>query len=267
MQYSGVSEPAGFLTFGVAAALTRAHAASDREACPREDCGGGSTSGNTGPSGSGSGDQSYEYCRDKYCPDCKSAVTLLGQSVSASCQTCLQNKKALIDQCVRGSGGMVDGGENSWNNIVNDPGFSRFGQPGGPWARWWTSRNAKANAGSVSLSAGGQHTSALHIRNASGRGPHVYGTTSQRIAAQAGRTYQISLLAQARGFRSGGGVNIAVDSQWRIRPISLKQGTYSWTKFSGTFTPQDNFIDLRIISEDVGEVWITALEIRPLIKK
>ena len=30
------------------------------------------------------------------------------------------------------------------------------------------------------------------------------------------------------------------------------------------FTPQDNFIDLRIISEDVGEVRITALEIRPL---
>jgi len=39
----------------------------------------------------------------------------------------------------------------------------------------------------------------------------------------------------------------------------MDAGTYGWTFFSGTFTAPDNFVDLRIIFEDRGEVWITEM--------
>jgi hypothetical protein len=111
---------------------------------------------------------------------------------------------------------------------------------------------------------GGQKKMALYIRNESGRGPHVYGTTSQRILVEPGRTYQIMLLAAAKGLRSNGGASITVDPQWRIRPIRLDGGTRQWTKYSGTFTADSSYIDLRIISEDAGEVWISDLKMHQL---
>lgn len=270
MQYTGVSYPATRLTFGVAAALTRMYAAYDRETCKLYDCGwGGEQPGGTG--GSSSGGLSYEVCRDKYCPDCKSAINLLGQSTSSSCQACIERNRAKIEQCTRGSS--TPGGQQGHSSpdhtspgsasLARDGDFSSFGRAGSPWAKWWISRNAKVLAKHVALKKGGQRN-ALYVSNRSRRAPHVYGTTYQRIAVQKGRTYRITLIAAARNLNSNGGANVTVDPQWRIRPIHLKKGTYSWTRYSGTFRSEWSHIDLRIISEDIGEVWITGIEVQML---
>lgn len=166
-----------------------------------------------------------------------------------------------------GGGGQVN--PPTRQNLVRQGNFSGFGQGGGPWGTglysqngiWWNSRNAGSSAQVVNLNenqrpAGGT-ASALYIRNPSGRSPNVFGTTSQRIAVIPGQTYEIRLLASANNLATNGGVNIAVDPAWRVRPLHLPQGSYGWTEFTGSFTADANFIDLRIISEDRGEVWIT----------
>ncbi|OGP54723.1 MAG: hypothetical protein A2Y65_11320 [Deltaproteobacteria bacterium RBG_13_52_11] len=161
-------------------------------------------------------------------------------------------------------------------NLVQQGNFSGFGRRGGPWGTglysnngiWWNSKGARSSARVVNLNTSdplytkGIKT-ALHIENRSSRGAHVYGTTSQRIRVTPGRLYRISLWAAAKGLNSNGGVNITVDPQWRIRPIHLKGGSYNWTKYSGTFTADNSgYIDLRIISEDRGAVFLTGLEMQ-----
>ncbi len=150
-------------------------------------------------------------------------------------------------------------------NLVRDPNFANF--MSGPWGRnvlygqygiWWNSRNARTTAQLVNLT-GGNIPTALRIINNSGRAAHVYGTTAQRINVQRGGTYQISFLGQARNLASNGGITITVDPQWKVAPIHMPKGTYNWQKFTGTFVASANYIDLRIISQDRGEVLITSM--------
>lgn len=151
------------------------------------------------------------------------------------------------------------------NNLVQDPNFSNFNSSSGPWGRnvlygnygiWWNSRHAKSSATKKILSDG---NSSLYIVNKSGRSPHVYGTTAQRIKTSKGKRYQISFWGSARNLASNGALNIAVDPQWRVRPVKMEAGSYNFKKFSGTFTAKADYIDLRIIMEDRGEVWITKM--------
>lgn len=166
-----------------------------------------------------------------------------------------------------GGNGGNSGNQPRGGGLVVDPNFSGFGSPGGPWGTnvqyggngiWWNSGGANVRAGTVNLTGAGVSTG-LYIQNSSGRGPHVYGTTAQRINVQQGATYRISFLGMARNLGSNGGVNITVDPAWRIRPVSMPGGTYNWRRFEGTFVAPANYIDLRILSEDRGEVWITDM--------
>lgn len=157
------------------------------------------------------------------------------------------------------------GNNQSNTNLVRDPNFANF--MSGPWGSnvlygqygiWWNSRNAQSTAQVVNLT-GGSIPTALRIVNNSGRAAHVFGTTAQRINVQRGGTYQISFLGQARNLASNGGITITVDPQWKVQPISMPKGTYNWQKFTGTFVASDNYIDLRIISQDRGEVYINSM--------
>lgn len=179
-----------------------------------------------------------------------------------------QYQVELYDAISGGNGGnsaipSVGGG------LVRDPNFAGFGASGGPWGTnvqygqfgiWWNSGGASSTAGTVDLQGVAAQTG-LYIRNTSGRGPNVFGTTAQRIAVQQGQTYRISFLGMAQGLGSNGGVNIAIDPEWRIRPVSMPGGSYDWRRFEGTFVAPANSIDLRIISEDSGEVWITDMSL------
>ncbi len=163
-------------------------------------------------------------------------------------------------------------------NLVQQGNFSNFGQKGGAWGTgafshygvWWNSNNARTQAETVDLQTNDKlyrdHgiRTALRIKNKSSRAPHVYGTTVQRIKAVPGGTYRLTLWAAAEDVRSNGAVSIAVDKSWQTRAINIKKGTYGWEKFSGTFkADQSGYIELRIISDDIGTVWLTGLTLTP----
>ncbi|MDD2468980.1 MAG: hypothetical protein PHI97_33845 [Desulfobulbus sp.] len=146
--------------------------------------------------------------------------------------------------------------------IVLQSDFDDFGLPNGAWGNgvqygrngiWWNSGNARTVAKVINQPSGYDGTG-LYIRNDSGRSPHMYGTTAIRVSLTPGQRYRIRFLGAARNLASNGGVNIAVDPEWRIRPVSMSAGTYDPTPFEGTFTATNSFADIRIISEDRGEV-------------
>lgn len=151
------------------------------------------------------------------------------------------------------------------SNLVLDPFFINFGDSNGPWGRnvlygehgiWWNSRNADASAKMHMLSDG---STALYITNRSVSAPHVFGTTAQRIRTEPGRTYRISFLGAARNLASDNALTITVDPKWQVRPVHMRAGSYGFTEFSGTFTAQANYIDLRIIMGHQGEVMLTNM--------
>jgi len=49
---------------------------------------------------SGSNNNSYEYCRSKYCPECDNQIVLLETAVNKDCQKCLDKNKELIAKCM-----------------------------------------------------------------------------------------------------------------------------------------------------------------------
>ncbi|MBT5229408.1 MAG: phosphodiester glycosidase family protein [Methylococcales bacterium] len=159
-------------------------------------------------------------------------------------------------------------------NLVKLGNFESFSSPWGTGqysknGLWWNSKNANTRATSVTgiRTPFSRISSALRIENHSAAGPHIYGNTSQRIAAKSGTNYRVSFWAKTKNLKSNGGISIAYDSSWRVRPISLPAGTKGWTYYAGTFnTGRANYIDLRIISQDIGTVWITALQIHEVKK-
>jgi len=139
-------------------------------------------------------------------------------------------------------------------------GTGQFSQKHPAW--WWNENKCNSTA---AQDAAGRKPGAkcLHVVNQTPRAPNLYGTTQQAIAVAAGQRYQITLWARAKGLASDGGVNVAVDEAWKVRPIQLPKGTYDWTRFTGTFSLPANTVQLRILSEDVGEVWIDEIRIEP----
>lgn len=156
-------------------------------------------------------------------------------------------------------------------NIVIDPNFASFGSPSGPWGRnvqygrngiWWNSNGARSTA-TMHISREGK--TALHITNASRIGPHVFGTTAQRIRTEVGQRYQVSIMAAGRHMSSNSSLYIVVDPKWLVRPVSMSKGTYGWTRFAGEFTAQGDYADLRIISADsCGEVLIREVTVKAI---
>jgi hypothetical protein len=56
-------------------------------------------------------------------------------------------------------------------------------------------------------------------------------------------------------------VNIAVDDDWKVSPAVLPQGSSPWTLYRGTFSLQQDYAYVRILSEDCGEVWIEDMKV------
>ncbi len=125
---------------------------------------------------------------------------------------------------------------------------------------WWNSGGCESQAetdGQISH----EGAQSLHIINRSPRSAHVFGTTQQPIAIEPGHRYRITLWARAADLASGGAVSVIVDSAWKIRPIQLPAGSFEWQEFQGEFTLPSSTADLRILSEDRGEVWLDDLQI------
>jgi hypothetical protein len=155
-------------------------------------------------------------------------------------------------------------------NLAGNGGFeSRLAAPWGSGlysngrSIWWTSGgcNCTAEADEAVRKSG---NFSLRITNRSPRGPHVYGTTAQRIPVTPKRSYRVTLWAKASGLASNGAVSFVVDDVWKVRPIELPGGSYSWRKFTGTFSLPVDYTDLRVVSQDRGLVWIDDIQVVPL---
>ncbi len=154
-------------------------------------------------------------------------------------------------------------------NLIKQPNFSGFNNPG-PWIKWSSSRANQSFAKTVTLNKGKIKT-ALYIKNLSGRGTHTFGKTSQLIRVKKGQRYQISFYGFTKGSGSSyGGIVITIapfafsSLKWEKSPVRMNTKTKGWEKFEGIFIAPTSFIELRIISEDRGEAWITAMSLIPL---
>jgi len=96
----------------------------------------------------------------------------------------------------------------------------------------------------------------LKIVNRSTRKPHVYRTLSQRINGLKRNTkYSASFWVKANN-AAAGTLILTTDMAWSQR-MAIAAGTYGWRQFTRIFdTGNNDFVDLRFISEDVGTVWL-----------
>lgn len=125
---------------------------------------------------------------------------------------------------------------------------------------WWNNLDGHSNAeADRQIRHGGLMS--LHVRNRSRRAPEVYGTTQQPVAIEPGERYRIALWARGVQVASDGAVSIVVDEAWKVRPIRLPKGTYDWTRFAGEFSLPTGTAQLRILAEDVCDVWIDDITI------
>lgn len=130
---------------------------------------------------------------------------------------------------------------------------------------WWNSGGCLSTAVlDTSVHKGGK--ASLHLVNTSLRGANVFGTTAQRVSIQPDTTYRIIFWAKGKDLASAGALNIAVDPEWRVRPIAIPAGSFDWQRFEGSFSLPDSTADVRILFEDRGEVWIDDVRIVPQLK-
>lgn len=127
----------------------------------------------------------------------------------------------------------------------------------------WQNSGACSSRANVSAQVHQGGKASLHIINTSPRAANVFGTTVQKIAIQPGQNHKITLWAKGRELASRGAISIIVDAAWNVRPIALPSGTFEWQKFEGTFVLPTPTADIRIISEDRGEVWIDDISVTP----
>ena len=252
----------------------------------------GGTSGGGGGGGNNSG-RSQKECEEEICPACASAITLLGQSTTPECQSCLERNASRIQQCVQGSGSGSNSGGTSGGNygggnygggsgssgygtgVVRDGNFANFAS-GTAWGTgaysqngiWWNSNNANTNAGTFNLNSDDwlyQNygiTTALHIIHRSYSQAHVYGTTAQKVPVTPYATYKISVWIAGNNVNSDAALQISTNADWSQRPLHAYKGSYGWQNIYNTFQVGNvNSIDLRIISQDVGEFWLAGLKL------
>ncbi len=155
-------------------------------------------------------------------------------------------------------------------NLLMNGGFEQGLAP--PWGidaqgkgkdLWWNNGNC-LSAAEVDETVRKRGEASLHIVNFSPRAPHVYGTVAQRIPIRKHQLYRVTLWAKANQLASRGAVVIIVDRAWKVRPILLPPGTYSWRMLDGVFSLPEETAELRILSEDGGEAWIDDIRVVPI---
>lgn len=95
----------------------------------------------------------------------------------------------------------------------------------------------------------------LRVANASAKAPNVYGTFSQTISAQPGKTYRLSVWV--RGLRASG-VRFTMDKKWALRK-GPSDGTFDWQEITFAYTAGEGETSLepRLIVENKTEsLWI-----------
>jgi hypothetical protein len=96
----------------------------------------------------------------------------------------------------------------------------------------------------------------LKIVNRSSRKPQIYRTMSQRINGLKRNTKYVATFWAKANNASAATLMLTTDMAWSQR-IAISAGTYNWREFKRIFdTGNNDYIDFRFISEDVGTVWL-----------
>ena len=150
-------------------------------------------------------------------------------------------------------------------NVVKDGDFESGVVP--PWGTgiyepraetFWGAANATATV-DTGVSHSGR--ASLKIVNQSPAAPNVYRTMSQQDAVTAGAPYCLTFYAKS-STSSRGALSIAVDHAWQKRAAAAP-GIYDWERFTLLFNAESATIDVRIISENTGTVWVDDISVTP----
>ena len=127
---------------------------------------------------------------------------------------------------------------------------------------WWNSGKCKSVASRDNkVRRSGSHS--LRITNLTGHGPHLFGTTNQKVTIIPNQLYRITLSARAENLTKGA-LSIVVNDNWKLRPLTLPEGTYDWREFSAEFMMPKNRAEFRILIENKGTVWLDDLKLEAL---
>ncbi|QDT48977.1 Serine/threonine-protein kinase PknD [Symmachiella dynata] len=124
---------------------------------------------------------------------------------------------------------------------------------------WWNRGGCRSLA---EVSGDDRHSGelSLHIQHTSPAADGVIAETSQTVPAIPDARYQISLWAKADGLAVNGAY-VVIGSAANVPHVALPAGTYDWQQVTGEFTAKGDQVRLRIISRDVGDVWLDDIRI------
>jgi hypothetical protein len=145
-------------------------------------------------------------------------------------------------------------------NLATNGGFES-GSLSAPWGTgiyeprspgvFWGSADAEAAVLSDVVRSGSY---ALRIINRSAAAPNVYRTLSQKVNVQGGTPHCLTFWERTQGGTSGM-LTFRLNDSWSSA-IGIGAGSASWAQRAFSFTTEDGNIDLRIVSENTGTVWV-----------
>ncbi|WP_197532154.1 serine/threonine-protein kinase [Symmachiella macrocystis] len=124
---------------------------------------------------------------------------------------------------------------------------------------WWNRGGCRSVA---EVSRDDRHSGELSLRihHTSPAAEGVIAETSQIVPATPDARYRISLWAKADGLAVNGAY-VVVGSAINVPHVALPAGTYGWQQVTGEFTANGDQVRLRIVSRDVGDVWLDDIRV------
>lgn len=137
--------------------------------------------------------------------------------------------------------GGFESGLDGWGTGIYEPRESPF----------WGQASASGVVASDEAHGG---SASFKIVNASPFAPQIYRTMSQAVDVLGGAEYCLSFWAKTLNAQPGI-LSFAFNDAWSDR-IGLPPGTNDWTSVSHDFVTEDSNIDIRMITENTGTVWV-----------
>lgn len=99
----------------------------------------------------------------------------------------------------------------------------------------------------------------IHLVNTQKRAPNVYQMKEIELTGFERREYTASFRIKGKDVKPFT-TNVSITPDW-VSVASFPAGTYDWTDMSFRFVPRASSVVFRVVSEDVGEVWLKDLKI------
>jgi len=143
-------------------------------------------------------------------------------------------------------------------NLLTNPGVESGLEGWGPPTAYpdpdlfWGRADASA---AVDGSAAHTGSASLRIQNRSAFEPQVYRTMAHTVTVTSGAEYCLRFWGRGQNLGVPTSLTVTWERSWASR-ISLPPGTFDWQEFSSTFVAEADAIDIRLITENTGTVWV-----------